>query len=89
MVAKINPSVCIGTVRLSYTIKYSPSKCVVHFQTDRAVIRSRSKVEQSKSKFTFNESPIVMPHPTFILCRVELNFEDASLNKILAPLEDD
>lgn len=48
-VARIKPSICIGTMRLQYEVFYSPNKCVVKYFPHPKVIMPREEVDGCRS----------------------------------------
>jgi hypothetical protein len=87
-VGRMDTSVCIGTWRLTYTIKYEDEGPVVSYKPHKEVIQNPRGPEHTRT-YMFVVTPIVMAHPYACPVTFRVNMENYILNYIMAPLRDD
>lgn len=84
----VRRSVCIGTWRLTYVVRYGTEAAVVRFAEHQPVVENVRGPEYKRT-YMFVTSPITMPHPYACPIEVTASFKDPIMNAILLPLRDD
>ncbi|KAH9827501.1 cell division control protein 48, variant 1 [Teratosphaeria destructans] len=81
-------SVCIGTYRFTFDVKYPDGGLVVSYAPYPVVIPN-PRGEEHRRMYMFVTSPIVMPFLFRLPKKMTVDFEGEILNQILLPLRDD
>ena len=88
-VARLHPSVCIGTYRLVFKCEYEEMGPIVHFRPHWPVIPRGDMDSMYERILTFVKSPIVFPNPVVCPYTVKVDIADTVISKILLPLRYD
>lgn len=84
----IKKSVCIGTYRLKFMIKYMDGGPIVSYAPHEVVIEN-PRGDEFRRMYMFVTSPIIMSHPFECPVREMPDYEGEMLNSIMLPLRDD
>lgn len=84
--AKIKPSVYIGTYRLIFICEYLDQKVIVHYRPYNIIIPKSNINEMYDRILMFIISPITLPSPSQCPYRININAADNVIGKILLPL---